>query len=221
MNPSKKLSMNDRINRLDRAIAEDRLIRSCWTQEDEKGRELVCLLAALSPEAGKTEDAANCPAFVMPKWLALATPLIDDEGSEELWQSVISRYASLARRWHVLSKTQWKRLEYRVRAAVLNSVMSLKLHKNDVELLRSIISHLHQSDLPGARRVALAAKHKHSHWYYEWDRCVSDIVQVALMNRSSAVSEMLDAIAIDSQCDIDKAIDAILDTIELEINAAV
>lgn len=108
-----------RLDRLDRMIKEKRIIRALWSGKDKKGRKTACLLVALSPEVGATEDANACPAEVMPQWLAGITPLIDDEGTLEHWPEVIRRYASLARRWHVLSTEEWSRLDYRVRELAL------------------------------------------------------------------------------------------------------
>lgn len=106
-----------RIERLDTMIAEGRLIRNKWRDDGGvNGRELACLLAALSPEAGENSDASACPASVMPAWFAYMTPWFDDSGSLEAWPGMVRRYAELARRWHVLTPGQWKKLDYRVRA---------------------------------------------------------------------------------------------------------
>jgi hypothetical protein len=42
-------------------IAEGRIVRQQWTD----GHERACLLAALSPEAGRAGDASACPAYVI------------------------------------------------------------------------------------------------------------------------------------------------------------
>ena len=106
------------MNNQDRILAlfhDDRLIRKSWVGTDAQGRETLCLLAALSPEVAATYDAADCPATVMPKWLARLTPWIDDAGSEEAWPAMIRRYAAVAGRWHIVSEETWKRLNYTVR----------------------------------------------------------------------------------------------------------
>lgn len=63
---------------LDILIAENRLIRGAWTGTDEHGRATACLLAALAPACGEAQDAAACPAEVMPRWFARLTPCIND-----------------------------------------------------------------------------------------------------------------------------------------------
>lgn len=110
----------ERIARLDAMIAEDRIIRGAWTS----GRERACLLAALSPEAGEAEDAEACPAEVMAKWLAHLTPWIDDSVSEEAWRATVLRYATAARRWHLLSEEDWVRLDYAARAIAVREAMT-------------------------------------------------------------------------------------------------
>ena len=115
------MDLHERFNRLDLFIAEKRLIRKAWTGENNQ---TACLLAALSPETGEQETAAVCPASLMPRWLAELTPWIDDAGSDTAWLSVVKRYATLARRWHVLEPEAWRRLDYQVRALSVREAMS-------------------------------------------------------------------------------------------------
>jgi len=96
-------------DRLDLYIEEGRLIRHAWTREEE-GRHHACLLAALAPETGEVESADACPADLMPVWLAHVTVWLDDAGTEEAWSGHVRRYASLARRWHVLDKETWEQV---------------------------------------------------------------------------------------------------------------
>ena len=108
--------MEERVARLDTMIAEGRIVRQQWTD----GHERACLLAALSPEAGRAGDASACPAYVMPPWLAHMTPWIDDEVSAHAWPGVIRRYAALARRWSALDDAAWER----ARVASLIAIVS-------------------------------------------------------------------------------------------------
>jgi hypothetical protein len=110
------LDMPARCARLDDAISSGRLIREEWKKTDVAGRELVCMLVALSPEVGESESSDACPADVMPQWLAHLTPWIADKGSDAAWPAMVRKYAALAHRWCVLSGNQWGRLDYRVRA---------------------------------------------------------------------------------------------------------
>ncbi len=115
---------SERVDRLDTMIAEGRLIREKWTA----GHGRACLLAALSPEAGAAQTAAACPAAVMPPWLAYLTPWLDDAPSEHAWPGVVRRYASLARRWHVLDGEAWDRAKV---GALLAIVEETRMHASD------------------------------------------------------------------------------------------
>ena len=113
--------MEERVARLDTMIAEGRIVRQQWTD----GHERACLLAALSPEAGRAGDASACPAYVMPPWLAHMTPWIDDEVSAHAWPGVIRRYAALARRWSALDDAAWERARV---ASLIAIVGEARLH---------------------------------------------------------------------------------------------
>lgn len=105
-----------RADRLDRFIKENRLIRRSFGD----GKERACLLSALAPEVvGTGHPTANCPAELMPRWFAEVTPIIDDAGSEKKWKGVVTRYAELAHRWHILSQEEWGALEQRIWEQVL------------------------------------------------------------------------------------------------------
>jgi hypothetical protein len=117
LTPKEKNMINsERTDRLDTMLREGRLIRHAWTE----GHDRACLLAALSPEAGAAESASACPAEVMPAWLAFLTPWLDDAPSAGAWPSIVSRYAALARRWHVLDAAAWER----ARIASLMAIVS-------------------------------------------------------------------------------------------------
>lgn len=126
------LDMAARIGRLDLFRAEGRLLRHKWTGTDAQGRETACLLAALSPEVAKSERAGDCPAEVMPAWLAHMTQWIDDAVSDAAWPDIIKRYGGLARRWHVLSPEAWRRAEYGARVAAVREAMR---HTTDAAVL--------------------------------------------------------------------------------------
>ncbi len=111
------ITMNNeqRCERLDQFIRENRLIRKAWTGTDAQGRETACLLAALAPECAKG-NVIECPSELMPQWLAELTPWIDDAPSEEAWPVIVKRYAELSHRWHVLTPDAWSRLDFTARA---------------------------------------------------------------------------------------------------------
>jgi hypothetical protein len=125
--------MQTRLNRLDTFKSEGRIIRHEWEGIDDDGHEVACLLATLSPEAGRRGNPSACPAGVMPAWFANLTPWIDDSGSVAAWPSVVERYAALAHRWHALSADAWVRLHYAVRAAAVSEAMQ---HTTDAGVLK-------------------------------------------------------------------------------------
>lgn len=128
------------VNRLDKYVAEGRLIRNAWTGTDSRGRKTACLLAALSPKVGAEQSTEACPAEIMPQWFARLTPYIDDGGTETHWPEVVRRYASLARRWHVLDAEAWRRLDYRVRILCVTEAMRYTADKSVLRACCTVIA---------------------------------------------------------------------------------
>jgi hypothetical protein len=120
----------ERIERLQTFVAEGRIVRDYWTGIDKQGREEACLLAALSPEAGKAEDAGACPASVMPTWFAYMTPWMDDNASEAEWPRMVRRYAACAARWSALDNAAWRRIEV---VALRTAVVEAMRHITDAQ----------------------------------------------------------------------------------------
>lgn len=87
------------------------LLRGAWTD----GHERLSVLAALSDEVREAEDAAACPASLMPAWLAQMMPELDDHVSEDGWEGRMRRLGESARSWPALDADAWDR----VRLAVL------------------------------------------------------------------------------------------------------
>lgn len=77
------------------------LLRGAWGD----GRETACLYSALVPAATSSK---NCPADVMPQWLADVTPDLDDCISEDGWEDRVRRFGYASVRWSVLSDNQWE-----------------------------------------------------------------------------------------------------------------
>lgn len=96
--------------RIAQFVAEGRIIKDEWHGKDEQGRELACLLGAADPNIKSSDD---CPADLMPQWLAFLTTCINDEVSEKNRPEIIQRYAELVVRWHVLDDAAWKRCEFK------------------------------------------------------------------------------------------------------------
>lgn len=115
---------NSRFDRLDQFIAENRILRFCWSDIDEAGRERACLLVALAPEVGQGDFDA-CPASVIPPWLARLTPLLDDGVSDDLWPELMLEYARVVRRGATtLDDARWRRVQVRFILAVLADTFS-------------------------------------------------------------------------------------------------
>src|SRR5690348_10976978 len=118
---SEKLTMAQRLARLSGMIVDGRLLRNRWRDTvTEPGRERACLLAALVPEneVKNGDVVASCPAEVMPQWLAILTPSIDDNGTLAAWPVMTRRYAEAARRWSVLDAPAWDRVRHQFLGAL-------------------------------------------------------------------------------------------------------
>ena len=141
------LSIEDRAERLSTLISEGRIIRNSWTGIDKQGRETACLLAALSPEAGESENADFCPAAVMPTWFAHLTPWLDDACSDTEWPRVIRRYAACAARWSVLDDAAWRRVEIVARRVAVVEAMRHTSDAMALDACRRVLAWL-DADMP-------------------------------------------------------------------------
>ena len=109
------MNINERFDRLDAFIAEDRLTRKLWGD----GQERACLMLALAPEA-RDRDTVECTANFLPPWLARITPSMDDCGSEAAWPTMVRRYSVVVRRGATtLDDVGWRRVLARTMLAVL------------------------------------------------------------------------------------------------------
>lgn len=120
-------------DRIYRMFFAGRLLRRSWYKGalGDDGFEHACLLAAIAPEIGlgyaeriglgdaERPNPGRCPARLLPQWLALLTPWIDDAGSSAAWALHVMHYADLLRQSDVLDAAAWRRLERRVHAALL------------------------------------------------------------------------------------------------------
>ena len=110
------MNRNERFDRLDSFIAEDRLVRHAWGD----GQERACLLLALAPEVGTEGVVSRCPASVLPPWLARMTPSLDDNGSASAWPAMVRRYSVVVRRGaETLDDAAWRRVLARTMIVVL------------------------------------------------------------------------------------------------------
>jgi hypothetical protein len=110
------MNLNERFDRLDEFIAQDRLVRNRWGD----GQERACLLLAISPEVGAEGFVSRCPAYLIPSWLANMTPSLDDNGTEAAWPAMVRRYSHVVRRGAAtLDDAGWRRVLARTMLAVL------------------------------------------------------------------------------------------------------
>lgn len=98
-------------------LEEGTLIQNAFDDVDDEGRHLACLYSAYVTGATSTE---NCPAHIMPQWVADLTPWYDDSGTKPgadgVWRNFIVRYVKAQEKWHVLSGAQWLSINQRFRA---------------------------------------------------------------------------------------------------------
>ncbi len=83
-------------------INEDRLVKGSWVREQD-GRHLGCLLHAA---AGVT-SVSECPASLMPRWMAKCTVTLFDALPDDAVKPIAVRYQNLIGRWSVLNTAQW------------------------------------------------------------------------------------------------------------------
>jgi len=183
------MNYEQRIENLNRHIEGGTLVRNRWGD----GRDRACLLAAMSPECAESESPMDCPASVMPKWLAELTPWMDDDGSEEAWPHMVRRYAALAARWHVLSDGQWSRLEFVAKKIAVESCLE---HNEGVcapviaLLDRSIAGDIPSDEEWSAARSA-ARDAARAAWYAAWSAV--DAANAAWSAASHAAWDAADA----------------------------
>jgi hypothetical protein len=114
------LTTKERIEQAARAHAEGRIIQGAWRRK-EPGRELVCALAAFGPDIN---SASDCPADLMPAWLAELVPTLDDgvSASDVPWFS--GELIARANRWGALDADAWGRVRNRFLAAAIRQALA-------------------------------------------------------------------------------------------------
>ena len=104
-----ELTREDRIALARDYHARGSIIQNSWHSTASDGRDLVCALAAFG-EPGEISGTEDCPADLMPGWLAHLVPALDDgiAASEVTWFSgaLIDRAAQ----WHRLDDAGWERI---------------------------------------------------------------------------------------------------------------
>jgi hypothetical protein len=88
-------------------LHEGRLVQNEWHIVAAKGRDLACLLGAISPDI---DDFRKCPASVMPEWLASLTVSMFDGQDRADAMTWAARFGAQMARWHVLDFVAWNRV---------------------------------------------------------------------------------------------------------------
>jgi len=98
------MNWEERLQRLDDAVAQDRIIKEDWGHTED-GREMVCMLTAPYPELIEGENMAVI--HELPTWFALLVPSLDDSSSERYWNDTVKLYASTMHNVEKLQPYHW------------------------------------------------------------------------------------------------------------------
>lgn len=102
------LTIEQRIAEAEKAHSEGRIIQDAWRQDGgSHGRELVCALAAFGSDI---HSSADCPADLMPAWLAKLVPRVGDliAANDVPW--FMGKLVVRAKRWQSLDTDAWERV---------------------------------------------------------------------------------------------------------------
>jgi hypothetical protein len=221
------MNIEDRVERLNTFINEDRIVRGYWTGVDGRGRETACLLAALSPEVVEHDgNASACPASVMPAWFAFITPWIDDNASEAAWPSAIRRYAVCAARWSALDDAAWRRVEIAARRAAVVEAMSYTTDEQVLDAGREVLAWLAEGMPEPSLNMAAKAEDAAAMLAAAWAAKAADVSTAAMLAAKWAVDAALRAAAAAKESSVvaaaaqrataDRITDAILSALEAE-----
>ncbi len=115
------ITVEQRIDLAATALAEGRIIQNSWRRNGNDGRKLVCALAAFGPDINKPE---NCPADLMPAWLAELVPVLDDGIATADVPWFMTGLIDRARQWHVLDADAWERVRVGFTIAVVQQALA-------------------------------------------------------------------------------------------------
>jgi hypothetical protein len=87
-------------------LHEGRLVQGTWHQKQD-GLELACLIGAISPEISSD---TQCPASVMPSWLAVLTVPVFDGQAKDVALAWAGRFGAQMAQWHRLDDASWFRV---------------------------------------------------------------------------------------------------------------
>lgn len=101
------MNLDDRIGLAASHVAHRTLTQGYWRKKDTFDRELVCLLAAFGADIN---DPANCPAELMPEWLARLLPLINDGMPSIFFFDFAAAFVAGAPSWSRFDEADWARI---------------------------------------------------------------------------------------------------------------
>jgi hypothetical protein len=87
-------------------LREGRLVQGAF-HDEKAGRALACVLGAISHDIG---SSADCPAAVMPEWLAGLTVRLFDAPIESDALAWAGRFGAQMARWHTFDAAAWERV---------------------------------------------------------------------------------------------------------------
>jgi hypothetical protein len=177
---------SERIERLGQFIAEGRIIRHKFHSQDDQGRATACLLAALGADINSPRD---CPADVMPRWLAELTPSIDDCGSEAAWawRAMIQRYGAAAKGWHVLDDAAWRRVRAKMIISALELILSLDRYgivQAAIDLQKRVVA----GEKPSPQEVVAVVNKAEDAYGADWN-LLNDRIQAAVVAATEGEDE--------------------------------
>ncbi len=93
--PRTATTAKEALDRYEAYRAADALIQKNWHSRSEDGRELACALSVIDPDMSSVRQ---CPAQIMPRWLALLVPwLFDNQTKADALDWGSRFYCELAR----------------------------------------------------------------------------------------------------------------------------
>jgi len=105
----KELTADRAIKNLSAYIAEQRLITGAWSRTED-GKELGCLLHAIGNSEFNITDPSQCPASLMPAWLANWVPgAFDGAGQSEAYK-VAALFRDFLEKTKGFDEPQWEKL---------------------------------------------------------------------------------------------------------------
>jgi hypothetical protein len=107
----------------------------------------------MSEEVAEVRAADACPSEIMPTWLAQLVPHIDDCGSDDAWDPMVRRFASLAGRWTALGEPAWQRVRVAFTVTILDDVAST-LAGNERDAVRQLCRLVASGDRPAVAQLA-------------------------------------------------------------------